>query len=128
MSNEIEVDDYIIEYDKDDILKIEEEYNNVRIHGKENIEKLHKFIGENINAQSGWISVKDRLPTEESETIGSTVRNKLYIVCNNKGIRYIAKFRKNPMYGSHENIFICNSNGKMLTKIILWMPLPEPPK
>jgi hypothetical protein len=75
-----------------------------------------------------WISVKDRFPTEESEMIGSTVRNKLYIVCNNKGVRYIAKFRKNPMDANHENIFISDSNGRMLTNIILWMPLPYAPK
>ena len=67
-------------------------------------------------SKSGWISVKDRLPENETEVI---------IIVQHR-IGWYRAFAWHDAYGWHSiAVEFCDGDSDLVTH---WMPLPEPPK
>ena len=70
---------------------------------------LHNWIMEHLEPEQKWISVKDRLPTEEDSTSG------MVIAVENDNDRFVKPW--------HWDIV-----AKYANEFTHWMPLPEPPE
>ena len=81
-------------------------------------DELGSFMADIVNAPTigGWISVKDRLPEDETVVI-AYVQHK---------IGWYRMFAWHDMYGWHSSAL--EFDDKESDYVTHWMPLPEPPK
>ena len=71
-----------------------------------------------------WISVKDRMPTELYEKTKYYRRRKYYLVCNDKGLVFIAMFMDQSYNKEIKNYFRPLNYPRVLKNIIMWAELP----
>lgn len=71
-------------------------------------------VGKDNNVPSKWISVKDRLPEDDSDVLA-------YLRIGEEGRNYPANYAKGMW-------FDCIFNTPATENTTHWMPLPEPPK
>jgi hypothetical protein len=107
----------------------EDYYNNfVNVTGHTDLECFAYAYIKELELKTQWISVEDRLPDEEVEHLKYYCRTKCYIVSNNKGIVFVAHFKKESYNKTLKNYFRSYCSTRVLKNITHWMPLPEPPE